>query len=754
MSDHDKAIEDATSRLAGELKDRGIMTKDSTTGNLPTDAEFTGDKVPEEGRPEKNELSAWEGMEQQSVKDRKADQEEHEMGSPILASQEEARTKISSLLNRIEPLQPKLKKAVEEGAEMFEALPDEDEFPAEEFEETGEELEGEEVIEEGEEEESEYEDLTPKETLEYAVMDVQEAIDALDIIQDQLVEASRRLHPSVRYSSGLQELLQGLVTRAEGTILEGQKSLNHFRDVTREVPVVKPPRVEEPISAITDPEDVIPEPSISPAAVLPGAPTPARASLSIEGIVKQAESLLVGADKLRSIATGEEDEPDEEDKAAKKKKEDTTKESAMSKSISKKGAAYPPTDAQFTGDKQISPVPQEKELSHWHEGDARGDRDKSTEERYDLNNIGDRIELYERIKTLTADLRRSKESALESMWSIRDGNTHLGNITFADVVRVEDKENGGYDRENYATFLSDDYGEELKYAVMMHGPEALQNGFASLTEEQLTQIETLASEVRQSKFADLEGAKEAALNIIRAFESPEVPDKGKLIAYFTDAYGDAEYARKLVNALLARREKLAKAIQVGLQYKAAYESVTKQSSRKVRARRALDVANTMKDKGLITEAGVKDKAIEIAKYTDEQFEAVAGLFGLAAPDEDFERHMQDAATAGIVGNPLEGVRNPKAKADTEDLQPEVKSDAKLSSLDVSEADIEAVASEGEQEIAGVAPQLVKEAKETQSIVFGPDLSFTQRLWSTTPNRLRWAGLKNDRWNVGPHIRRG
>ena len=77
------AADQARDVVAEELERRGLA-KEAVIGNNPTDSEFTGDKIPADGRSEKNELAADTVREKQSVKDRNSDQEDHDMASPIL----------------------------------------------------------------------------------------------------------------------------------------------------------------------------------------------------------------------------------------------------------------------------------------------------------------------------------------------------------------------------------------------------------------------------------------------------------------------------------------------------------------------------------------------------------------------------------------------------------------------------------------------------------------------------------------------
>lgn len=745
--------------VTAELERRGLF-ETATYDNLPTDAEFSGDKIPEEGKSEKNELKAWDKMEDQSIKDRNADEEDHEMGSPILASsKKEGIGKVSSILDRVQSIKASLKTAEEEGEEFLESVPDDFEVNEEELDE-GEEDELEEKVEEDidHEEESEYDDLTPRETLEYAIMDIQEAIEALDDVEPQLVEASKRLKAQ-HFGERIQKFTSNILLRAQAAVVEGEGALRNFKNLTRsaeDIPKEKTVQTDSPKK-----EERV-----------EGAPSATRASRRPSDVLDEVDEIFRTADALEVLAlrkradedSDEEDSSEEEssektakyhDDDDKEKKDEMSKDKKKSnvRRPGKQGAAYPPTDAEFTGDKELSPRPEQEELDHWHEGDARGDRDKSKEESMDLNALPDKVELFEAMKKLTTRLVRQKEGrASDTMWVVEAANgKRLGSVTFADAL-------GDYERdfteENYAQFVSPQYGEEIRAAVAAFGPKVLKTGFADISMTAQAKIEQFVKEAAANKIAGMEKVKEAAMNIVRAFESPDVPDKQKLISYFTDAYGDGEFARELVNAMLARKVKIAKAVEAGLRYKKAYEEVNGREGLRARARRAVDLAKAMASKGLIeaTREAISAKAKELATHTDEQFQAVASALGfkVAAPDEDFERHMQDNPEAGITGNPLEGVRDPKAKVDqTENLQPEVNRDAKIASEEEDEedeVDVEAVRTHVKK-TASAVPQMTSGPNYS----FGPDLSFLDGMWSTTPNRLKRAGIDHPE-RYGPRYR--
>ncbi len=585
--------------VAEELERRGLE-KEAVMGNNPTDSEFTGDKIPADGRSEKNELAADTVRETQSIKDRNSDQEDHDMASPIL-EKDAALAKVSSLLTDVRSMKTKLAEAYTDGEGMADTIPDEEGFGGD-MGGMGEEPM---MDEEGFEEESEYADLTPKETLQFALEDIQEAADAVLSIEDELVESNKRLK-GARYSDKLAARCASVIKLAEGYLGDGRDSLNHFQNVTR----------KSPDGAGSTEEEIETQPQVAP--YTSGAPGMSRASedpfadtlVKARGIKRAWDGLMELTARKAADDDGSEDEKPDADKkddgeskeASRRRsaaKDDDTKpeeDKDMSKKekdasrrgrIRKDAAAYPPTDAEFTGDKQVSPVPQEKELSHWHEGDARGDRDVGAEGGYDINNIGDRIELYEKIKVLTSVRDRSQKNASESRWIVRGAkDQHLGDVTFADVT-----DDPSFTRDNYAHFLSDEYGEGLRIAVAMFGEKCLQNGFASMTPQQRQTVSDFYDSEKEQHVAADDRVKQAALNIVKAFESPEVPEKSKLVSYFTDAFGDAEYARNLVNALLDTHTKLSTIVQRGLQYREAYEKGQTRTANEVKVKRAADAVS-------------------------------------------------------------------------------------------------------------------------------------------------------------------
>jgi len=103
---------------------------------------------------------------------------------------------------------------------------------------------------------------------------------------------------------------------------------------------------------------------------------------------------------------------------------------------------------------------------------------------------------------------------------------------------------------------------------------------------------------------------------------------------------------------------------------------------KVRADKAIEVARRFAAVHAIpfTRTALLAKGQELLAMTDEQFKiATATVNQMPIVNEAAlkESHIPETEN-GIVGNKSEGVSNPKAKVKTEDINPNVKSDAAIS----------------------------------------------------------------------------
>ena len=402
------------------------------------------------------------------------------------------------------------------------------------------------------------------------------------------------------------------------------------------------------------------------------------------------------------------------------------------------GTAVPPTGAEFTGDKfPNGKNPAEVELRAWEDGASKFHKDRKFEDARPNPAIDNRlnVEDYSRDDKphVNASFVMVPENRFASYWDITD--TKSGKRIIADFANAPS--NLGVKNENgFQQFSSSRYGEKIVSKIMEQ--ERVKTASSMPTDG----IEA----VRQLLNGRYASVKEAA--------EPKVKDKAAIRRYYKDAYGDGGYAKQMTAAKSEEEEKAeeeekkekkeekaeekeekkaANENDMDIKYKPADEhpkdknkgeaksgpgklSAQDPQAIKAKAYKAVELARVYASIGAIpfTKTAVLEKSREIQKLSDTDYASkLATLRELPVTNESALTlsHIPDTEK-GVVGNNSEGVRDPKAQVKTEDINNEVKSDAKISSI---------------------VPQMTKSANETSKYDFSS-------LFSTTASRLRDKGI--------------
>jgi hypothetical protein len=359
--------------------------------------------------------------------------------------------------------------------------------------------------------------------------------------------------------------------------------------------------------------------------------------------------------------------------------------------------AVPPTGAEFSGDKWPSGKgdPKLVEERTWHSGAEKFNRDKKWEDGEPNSAIDPRLktdhgEGYKRDESefVNASLVFSDKNPYESYWDIVD--TKTGKRVVANYLNTPD-ELGEKNDETFKLFSSKEYGRRIVENVIKKEMEKEAKLAGSTPRSSIDGIDFVKNTLN-GKYAKL-------TNEARA---PKIKDKASVRKYYSDMYGDPEFARELTS-----NKKKADKEEGGMRedYKPKDDNVeTKNSGEdtgeakdgpgkisqkkedpeliKARARRAVDVARYYAATGAIPfdQESIYAKAEELMSLSDSDFtsrEAVLKELPIRNEAALKQSHIPEAQD-GIVGNTALGVREPKAQAtDTEDMNSTVNSDAKI-----------------------------------------------------------------------------
>jgi hypothetical protein len=345
--------------------------------------------------------------------------------------------------------------------------------------------------------------------------------------------------------------------------------------------------------------------------------------------------------------------------------------------IFKEGTSVPPTGSDFSGDKWPNGKdPKEVEDRAWHAGTNKFDKDLAWEHKRVNPAVDKRLttEEYPRDDTpyVNATLHFvDGENKYASYWDIFDTKQKKRMlITFANLPQeilpaVDDK--------HLKMFATQRYGNEIIAHVTHYGFDHIQD--------------TLNGRFAKFDFPTL--AKSAA------------DSKTNIRKYYKDAYGDPAFASKLTTgedksqmdtAYKPEEEKIKEYDDntkdgtgtLSNKKPAPVQKVATETDKaliQAKANKAVESATFAASRGIIpfTKQDIRKLAKEYFNYSDAEYKVVlATLQKLPLVNEAAlkEAHIPDAE-AGIVGNPLEGVRDNKASVTTEDIDTNVSSDARI-----------------------------------------------------------------------------
>lgn len=379
----------------------------------------------------------------------------------------------------------------------------------------------------------------------------------------------------------------------------------------------------------------------------------------------------------------------------------------------KEATAVPPTGAKFTGDMfpSKSGDPAKVELKHWDAGASEFHRDTKKENALPNPSVDERLtdagNPHDEKPYVNASFHLDSKNKYESYWDIRD--TKTGKRVVASFLGVpEETTNGlGYNDQTFAQFSSKSYGDAIVENAMERGIDYVERS--------------------------LVGDKAASQKVAR---EPKVKDKAKVRKYFSDAFGDPNYAKKMTSAEDGG---------MNVDYTPEHDTVegktdeTKKgpgtiSSKdpeivKARAARSVELARKFISRNSampFVTASVRQKASEFMKMSDSDFSATErALEQLPIVNEAALKsaHIPDSES-GIVGNTQTGVSEPKGTVETEGVEDNVKSDAKVS--------------------ARVVPQISKTASQESVNTSLPFTTTESKLLEAgvDPGRVRRARYKN------------
>ncbi len=503
----------------------------------------------------------------------------------------------------------------------------------------------------------------------------------------------------------------------------------------------------------------------------------------------------------------------------------------------KEGTAVPPTGADFSDDKWPSDTgdPAQVELNHWEAGARKFHNDKDFENARPNPAVDKRVDTDEYSRDekpyVNATFVLNNNDKYSSYWDIVDTRSGRRMRTMFSKA-PKSLWDSRLDKEgNFKAFSSKAYGANLVDHVMKLGMPAVK--------------------------ADLNGEwgdfKKAIASLRAKGQEYQGDDKETVRKYYTDAYGDPEYSRKLTSSKKKeavgdknirqkgkddpeydgyhkgksetpsaakdahsqpREDETYKASSVakltqgfvndGLSVEEAvnkaYATLAKQAKAKTKPKKEAENVpdthqsetgglrmgydpkdehptdkNTDKDTGMAKDGpgkitskdpealraqarrcvelatqlaargglkfdskSVHAKASEFFKLNDEQFKAVeATIKNMPVVNSSLLKaaELPDAET-GVVGNPLEGVSDPKAQVDTQEGDAAVESDAEITGQEVK-------SSQKQKKTASVVPQVAQDTSEGQDMKFvAPSIADRLKAKGIDRSSLRTAQYRN------------
>jgi len=321
----------------------------------------------------------------------------------------------------------------------------------------------------------------------------------------------------------------------------------------------------------------------------------------------------------------------------------------------KEATSVPPTGAEFSGDKwPKGKDPKEVETRQWEAGSREHDKNKKKEDSMPNPATDDRLNDLGNPRGDGKPYVEASYNPVGQYWDIKDL-----------------KENKAI-RYSFAT-APDELG--LKTEAGLRGFSSNNYGNTIINEVVSIGIENVRKQVNAS-YINLKTAAKG-------------DSKSSVRKYYTEAYGDAGYAKELTSG---------KAEDMDVAYKPKDDTVkendfkTKDGTGKLsaqdkaiidaKARRGVELARLAAAAGVIefNKVEVKKYASSLLEKSDETLAFLEDtLQNLPLVNEaalDAKATIPDA-DSGVVSNPLQGVRDPKAKADTENIDSNVEKDAKI-----------------------------------------------------------------------------
>ena len=337
----------------------------------------------------------------------------------------------------------------------------------------------------------------------------------------------------------------------------------------------------------------------------------------------------------------------------------------------KEATAVPPTNSEFTGDKTLPKDPRMVEERNWKGGAERFKRDVNREKNTPNPAIDNRLNyspeqvspdalMYVNAKFITT------KNPGDAYWEVVDSKTgkSLRTASFNNLPSTI----GPKDQNGWNIFSNKNYGNRLIDHVIEYGIDRTAKIIAG----------------------KLDNVDVQSLRVLAA------ADKGAVRKYYSDAYGDSEYARKLTSG---------EGGQGGSKpvYKPEYEhpadntqgehtkegpgtlsSVKPTLDKKVieaRAYATVNLAKKFASRGIIpfTKASIFKKADELMNLPEGEFKAVDNTIEQLPVTNQaalVEAHIPDTEK-GIIGNEQQGVSDNKATVKTDNINTQVQGDAKI-----------------------------------------------------------------------------
>ena len=370
--------------------------------------------------------------------------------------------------------------------------------------------------------------------------------------------------------------------------------------------------------------------------------------------------------------------------------------------------AVPPTGAEFSGDKWPNGKdPKMVEDRAWHKGADKFEADRSFEDARPNAAVDNRLTTVDYSRDdkpfVNASFKYNLASPYDSYWEITDTKTNRR--VRASFIGAPDRL-GTKDRDGLKRFGTEEYGQRIVSNAILQQMKK-DAGKADISGLDFLISELNAKEVPMKTAGDVTARE------------PKVKDKASVRRYYAEAYGSPEYARELTSSEKKAGEGSPAKDPMNVEYTPKDDKVestntgedepgeakdgpgtlSKQdpSVTKARVAKAIDVARIYASRGVIpfTKQALYDKAKELLAMSDADFNAKKATleeFPIRNEAALKSAHIPDTET-GIVGNPAEGVRDPKATVKTEGIDSSVKSDAKAT------------------QSAAVVPQLAKTASD-------------------------------------------